>query len=84
MDDVNQVGKTQFIVIEKTRPFETLETLNLKLQSMHCTKIIENFNQTIGSGDSVNHSRLNNCADLNKMEGFTMMKKLAKSKADFN
>ena len=84
VDDENQVGKTQFIVIDTTRPFEMLETFNLKLQSMCCTKMIDNFNQTIGSGDSVNHSRLNHCADLNKMEGFTMMKKLAKSTADFN
>ena len=84
MDEENQVGKNQFIVINTTRPFETLETLNLKLQSMRCAKMIDNFNRTIGSGDSVNHSRLNHCADLNKMKDFTMMKKLAKSTADLN
>ena len=84
MDDKNKIGKTQFIVIDTRMPLEMLETLNLKLQSMHCKKMIDNFKQTIGTGDSVNHSRLIHFADLIKMEGFTMMKKLAKSTANFN
>ena len=44
VDEENQVGKNQFIVINTTRPFEMLEALNLKLQSMRCAKMIDNFN----------------------------------------